>query len=532
MGGAGTPLSALHSAAKANPHDAGAWLDLAEALQEHGEASKALLALRHAHALAAQETLHLLRAGRLYLRQGALTDALNAARRALHLDPELLPAALATGEYLLRLEDHDAAALSLSVAELRHPESAEVQLLLGRACLAGARWRDALRHLERALTLGGAPADAFRLMAQAHSALGRVEDEIRDLQQVRLHDARDLDSAVALGERLALQGRRQEAAAILTELAEHPPHDADAMVRLGHALVETLLLVPAVRLLREAIRINPDLADAHFELGSALQAAGALKEAVHSFQAAVALRPEDPELGYRLGVSLRELGRLREASAALIRAAAAAPDDARIEAALAETLNALKTPAGGTATSRPSPLGPVPKVPIPSESTDGGFTGDLQILSLPELLEFLRNQRAHGELLVRGSDGEGRLRLHDGQIAGVQHPGRRPLGQVLVDVELITHTDLKRSVIRPEDLDRDTVVAQVLLSQRLVERDALHALMRDQIVEGVQELVGWTTGSVVFRRGAPSPEAPAVLVDTRMALLEAMRRIDEDGRDD
>jgi len=268
--------------------------------------------------------------------------------------------------------------------------------------------------------------------------------------------------------------------------------------------------------------VNPDLVEAHVELGAALQSAGAGKEAVHSYQAAVALRPEDPEIGYRLGLARRDRGRLREASGALIRAAAAAPDDARIEAALAETLAALKTPITGTRAA------PTPTAPMPAEGTDGGFTGDLQIIGLAELLELLRIQQATGELVVRAPQGEGRLRLHEGHIIAVNHPQRRPLGEVLVDVELITLTDLKRSVIRPEDLERDTLVAQVLVNQRMVERDTLHDVMTDLIVEGLRELVGWRTGAVVFRQGPPGLEPPEVMIDPRQALLEAMRRIDEE----
>lgn len=523
MGGSSTPLHALHSAAQANPHDARAWLELAEALHAHGEPSKSALALRHAHALSAQDPLLLVRVGQLYARQGSLPDALNAARRAQHLDPDLIPAALASGEYLVALRDLDAAVLTLSVAEIRSPGSGEVQLLLALAHLEAGRAKDALRHAERAKTRGGHPADVHRVLARAHSAMGHVEEEVRALEEVLRHDPSDLESAVALGEGLALQGRRQEAVRLLTRLAEHPPNDAVALVRLGHAMAEASLVGPAVKMLREAIRVNPDMVEAHMELGSALQSAGADKEAVHSYRAAAALRPDDAEIGYRLGMALRDLGRLREASGALIRAAAAAPDDARIEAALGDTLAALKTPLTGT---KAAPAA-TPTAPMPAENTDGGFTGDLQIFTLPELLEFLRNQRATGELLVRATEGEGRVRLHEGHIIAVTHPRRRPLGEVLVDVELITLTDLKRSVIRPEDLDRDTLVAQVLVNQRMVERDTLHDIMSDLIVEGIRELVTWTTGAVVFRRGPPGLDPPEVQVDPRMALLEAMRRIDE-----
>jgi len=284
--------------------------------------------------------------------------------------------------------------------------------------------------------------------------------------------------------------------------------------------------VPAVRCLREAIRVNPDSAQAHFQLGRTLRAGNARKEALTSLRSAAELAPDNVEIGYTLGVTLRELGRLREASAALIRAAAAAPNDARVQDELADTLAALKTPNQGMLATPAV----VPKAPIPSENTDGGFTGDLAIFSLPELMEFLSHQKASGELQVRSGEHSGTILLHEGAITGVTYPGGKNLGQLLVESELITRTDLKQSMVRMQDLERDAVVAQVVVGRGLVDRAAVQEFLRRRVLEGISELVGWRTGSVLFRRNATAQPKPEVEVDVRWVLLEAMRRLDEDKR--
>lgn len=508
--------------AQANPNDPRAWLQLTRGLIDHGDLERAYPALLRAHALSADHAVYLVQASRLYRKLGNHTEGLNAARRAQHLAPDNREAVVEVALHLVEAGDHHAAALSLRVAARRFPDDGHIQLALARTYLQVQRPKDALRHVEKAHNLKAPPADVQRTLARVFRDLGRGEDELKALRAVVSLDRTDVESAILLGEGLALQGRRQEAAAILEQVAEHPPSNATTLVKLGHALTEAHALVPAVRCLREAIRISPDYPQAHFQLGLALHVGGGLKEAVNSLRTAVAIDPRESEFGYQLGITLRDAGRLREAASALIAAAAAAPNDARIQEVLTDILAALKTPSSGVHAAK--------QKATPRENTNGGFSGDLALFSVPELLEFLMNQRASGDLVVSSPSGEGRLSLHEGSLISATYPGGKTLGDLLVDDELITRTDLKQRIVRPQDMSQDQVVASVVLTQKLVERSSVEDLLRRQIIEGVQQLVSWSDGAVTFQRQAGADVSPAVVVDTRFALLEAVRLMDEQGR--
>ncbi len=485
--------------------------------------------MRHAHALNAEGAEELVRVSSAYVQLDNMAEAHNAARRALHLDPTLESAALAIAEIVRRSGDPEAAVLSLRVALHQHPYSAAVHLALAEAHLDAGAPQEALRHAEHANRHAQNNPQTVRLLAGIFRRLGHGAPEIEALRElVRLQPA-DYAASIRLGEQLAQQGRIQEAAAVLIQVAEKPPKDAATLTTLGHALTQAHALMPAVKCLRQAIRINPDVAQAHLHLGVALRQGGLIQEAIGSLRTAANLAPDEAEMSFTLGLALQEAGKTREASAALIRAAATDPDNERIQDVLAETLSAMRTPPSGTATAA-GPSGPVPSDSMPNDNTDGGFTGDLAVFSLPELMEFLTNQRASGELRVRAPQGEACLQLHVGAIAAVAYPGSKNLGQRLVDAELVTPTALKRCIVRPEDLGRDAVVAQVVLHNSLVAKETVEELMRRRVLEGICELVSWETGAVTFKRYSEPREPPEVEVDTRWALLEAMRVLDERAR--
>lgn len=522
-----TILIELQATARARPQDPAAWLVLAEALVQHGDTQRGALALRHAHALNAEGPEELVRVSSAYVQLDNLAEAHNAARRAQHLDPTLESAALATADIVRRSGDPEAAILSLRVALHQHPESGAVHLALAEAHLDANSPQEALRHAERANRHSKNDPHTVRLLAEIFRQLGHDAPETNALRElVRLQPADDAIS-IRLGERLAHQGRIQEAAAVLIQVAEKPPRDPTTLISLGHALTQAQALMPAVKCLRQAIRIAPDAAQAHLRLGVALRQGGLIHEAIGSLRTAAELAPEESDISFTLGLALREAGQSREAAAALIKAAAAAPDDERIQDILAETLAAMRTPSSGVVAVQVPTGEPVPAEPMPNDSTDGGFTGDLAVFSLPELMEFLTNQSASGEVRVTSPEGEASLQLHEGAIAAVDYPGSKSLGQRLVDAELVTPTALKSCVVSPEDLGRDAVVARVVLDNSLVDRDRVEDVMRRRVLEGVCELVSWETGAVTFKRYCEPRSAPEVEVDTRWALLEAMRLIDE-----
>lgn len=471
--------------------------------------------------LAQNDARLLLAIARTFVKLGGLNEALALYRRAAHLDPELVEAHEGVGSLLLQLGDTHAAALTLRVALGRHPEAPRLHLALADALGKSNRVKEALRHAKRARELLPESTEPRRLLVQLYDQLGASDEHIQALQELLKHEPDDIDVASALGLKLALAGRREEATRVLADAVQKAPPRSDVMLRLGTALFETRALALAVKCLREALRVQPDLSAAHATLGRALAAAGAIDEALSALKNAASLDPQNAKTLQLLGTTLRSAGRIREAASVLVRASALAPDDDEIQETLGATLSALKTPRG-----------PVPQAEMSPESSEGGFTGDLAIFSLPELLEFLLNQNASGMLIVRGTQGDGSFELHQGNLVGASFPGCRPLSELLVDQDLISQTDLKRSIVNQADVRRDAVVATVLVQNKLVDRAVLYEILSRQIQTALMTLVTWRDGAAVFRRqGRLAPEqTPEIVVDTRWALLEAMRKLDEQGR--
>lgn len=520
-------LDRLQREAQARPRDADLWLRLAEALAQE-DPERALLALRHAHGLAAEDPVLLLEVSTLYEQLDELGAAVNAARRAAYLDPGAIEASVRAGRLLVELGDHDAAVLTLRVAVAQNPREWALHLGLADALAAGGRLDEAARAAERALKEGADGAMAHRTVARIHGARGDREAQLTSLEVVVRLDPQDIASAIELGYLLAYEGRRREAVSLLMDTAARVPSDAELQLRLGSALAAARTFAPAVRHIREAIRIAPDYGWAHLELGRVLRQAGAHDEAIHSLRNAARLDSESADIQVELGEALRETGRLREASSVLIRAAAHHPEDDQLHDLLSETLAELDS--DKRRSTIPTPMPQSPASPLPSPRPDGGFTSDLNLFSLPELLEFLLNQRATGLLRVRSQQGEGTLQIFEGDLVSAAHPRGKPLGERLVDDALVTLSDLEGAVTDPADLGRDTLVARVVLSRSLVDRPSLEEVVSQQILGALDEMVGWQDGSASFRR-SPTPEhRPEITVDARWAMLEVMKARDEADR--
>lgn len=116
-----------------------------------------------------------------------------------------------------------------------------------------------------------------------------------------------------------------------------------------------------------------------------------------------------------------------------------------------------------------------------------GFSGSISVLSVPDVLEFLRGARRTGLLLCSSAQGRAALRFQDGWITGL---APAPAG------------------VRDE--------------QALCAR----------IEETIRELVQWKDGEFAFSRdegGDPEDEL-RVRLDVQAALLNVFRQMDEDAR--
>ena len=166
----------------------------------------------------------------------------------------------------------------------RHPDSAEVLVVMGQAHARGGDYPAAVDALTRALRLSPGIAEASATLADIY------------LRQGRLAEA-EAAARAELGIRPG-DPRTQHQLAVILDMAGRP---ADA-----------------VPLLRAAIAARDGFGDAHYLLGRILLARGQAAEAAGHLETAARLDPGDASVRYQLAQAYRE-ARARRAGGAAVR---------------------------------------------------------------------------------------------------------------------------------------------------------------------------------------------------------------------
>ncbi|MBK8480660.1 MAG: DUF4388 domain-containing protein [Proteobacteria bacterium] len=163
------------------------------------------------------------------------------------------------------------------------------------------------------------------------------------------------------------------------------------------------------------------------------------------------------------------------------------------------------------------------------------FTGTLDALGLPELLDFLRVSRRTGTLVISASQGVGAIHLRAGMITGAVSPGSASLGHRLVQRELIAPRQLATARRLQRRECPNELLGVILVRQGVVEAEAVRAVLEEQALATLVELIGWTSGCFAFdpdpQALTPRPAVPSDLaLDTQGLLLDALRLVDEAAR--
>ncbi len=171
------------------------------------------------------------------------------------------------------------------------------------------------------------------------------------------------------------------------------------------------------------------------------------------------------------------------------------------------------------------------------------FTGDLEHLSIVDIIQLVHTTRKSGIFFVKGDKGESKLVFSNGYIVGANHINDRVrIGTVLVKTGAITLDDLKQAVGVPNDGAGNRIPLMVTLMQmgKLKREDALRGLKK-LIEMTIIELMNWTKGTFTFdtdtfvfssEGGAASGDMEqGVGVDAQMVLMDALRIFDERERD-
>jgi len=166
------------------------------------------------------------------------------------------------------------------------------------------------------------------------------------------------------------------------------------------------------------------------------------------------------------------------------------------------------------------------------------LVGRLEDIELPELIQFLANNRKTGRLTLSRRDGHGVVVMRAGRILyAASNSVRETLGNLLVCRGLIDEATLMDALEHQHWGQEAKRLGEILLEMGKLDEDALEDVMKDQTRAVIQELFGWTAGFFKFEsleipdRGDVEVDARDFLlmkgVNTDEVLLEAARRLDE-----
>ncbi|HEX3951232.1 MAG TPA: sulfotransferase [Steroidobacteraceae bacterium] len=288
------------------------------------------------------------------------TDAAAAARRAgalLMAQPGHEAASLLLTEACRRLGDSSSAIEIMEGLARAQPESAVIQLELGRTYAACARSGEAQAALQRAAALDPNLADAWlelagqRLLSQetasadaAYAQYRRLAGNPPDLAEAYLaFDQRRLDAAEQCVQQRLRAGTNQVAAftllaavallrgddlaeeAALNQILSRAPCDGGARAQLAHLMIRQGRGDEALRLIERLLAAQPDARAYRLLKLQALQLIERHADGLGLLKQLIADQPDDADLWLLSGHQQRYLGHSREAIESYRRAIALRP---------------------------------------------------------------------------------------------------------------------------------------------------------------------------------------------------------------
>lgn len=168
------------------------------------------------------------------------------------------------------------------------------------------------------------------------------------------------------------------------------------------------------------------------------------------------------------------------------------------------------------------------------------ISGNLEDVSVAEVLQFVHIGRRTGTLVLSGADGRGEVGFHRGRIISAWSPTSKNLGDLLLARGLLEKAQLEEALRLQESRSPRRSLGQLLVESGLLGTSELRRVIAEQIEETVYQLVTWRQGSFEFDidelRPAgdigvyPGDILPDINLNTQMLVLEALRIFDEKNR--
>ncbi len=498
-------IEELRAAWAAAPHDAELGYRLGSGLYEVGSFDEA----RQVWQVTCDNTLdpdQLVRIARALQSINALDAASAAYARAVHYDPLHVDAHGYGAALAIRQDGLQGAQGKLRKWASLSEDPVEAHFHLASLLVQEDAFAQAADHLQIALDLAPKHLAAQELLGIVLGKQGDQAGAVEAWRAARRLEPSSAQTAAGLGMALSRAGAHDEAIELLTQGVG----GCAELCCLGRSLRETGALAQGLEALERAVEVDDDSGEAHAELGWTAFVLQDYERAVAELTRACEILPRDGGVHHRLGQALDKAGRQAQALAAHLKAAALLPDDPAVQKNLQKLQQRLR---GATIED--------------SDNVDVEMTGQLDTVTLPSLLEFFTNNGTSGELVISAKGREAYVYLRGGRIHAAHATGCARLAQALMESGDITQ-ELLNNALGGLKEDR---VAEAAIEKGLVSEERLVAGMEHQIVQVLLQAVTWTGASFRFRRDPVRDDEPATVhaLDTRFALMEVMRLLDEAG---
>ncbi len=170
------------------------------------------------------------------------------------------------------------------------------------------------------------------------------------------------------------------------------------------------------------------------------------------------------------------------------------------------------------------------------------LVGNLEDLSLPDILQIVSLSRKSGILMLEREGQQGKIIIRQGKVIQTISPRQgKTLGELLTARGLLRPDDLKKALeIQRSGASRE-LLGGILVQLRLIDEAALEKVVTEQIEDAIVFFLSWREGTFSFElaeikgRGEFSVDPQAFIlergIDTQWLVLEGTRMIDERSRE-
>jgi tetratricopeptide (TPR) repeat protein len=233
--------------------------------------------------------------GHVFESNDNLDQAQAAYKKALETDPDYTPARAALLSVQVRKGDTEGALVEARKLAAEMPQSAEIQLELGRLLLRKADFAAAMPALEKAAALYPGTAEVHALLGYAYQGNRKSAEALAEYKKATQIEPANLDYRTTYGLMLGLNKQYDAGIAELKKVIASPGYkNADAYINLGwlYRNVEPKRADEAVVAYKKALDLDPKNEQAALGVGWAYFYGRKWDEAVAAFNKAVQLEPK------------------------------------------------------------------------------------------------------------------------------------------------------------------------------------------------------------------------------------------------